>query len=71
MVHNLKQMLFLTVAAACLNGCSGDQVKHMVYDALYSRQCVDQKGYPDCDPHHPSYDQYKRERDKVITGKDG
>lgn len=70
-MHYLKSMLLSVTVALSLCGCSGDQVKHMVYDALYSRQCVDQRGYPDCDPHHPSYDQYKRERDKVLAGKDG
>ncbi len=71
MLRRLKEILCVTAAAICLNGCSGDQVKHMVYDALHSRQCIDQKGYPDCYPNHPTYDQYNRERDKVITGKDG
>jgi len=71
MARCMKLILCSVAAAICLSACSGEQVKHMVYDALYSRQCVDEKGYPDCNPRHPSYDQYKRERDQVIAGKDG
>ena len=41
----------------------------MFYDTLHNQQCMDQKGYPDCDPQHPSYDQYKRARDEVLKGK--
>lgn len=63
--------LVLCAATACLCACSGEQVKHAVYDALYSRQCMDLKGYPDCDPHHPTYEQYRRVRDKLVTGNDG
>lgn len=70
-MHHMKSILFSLTVAVILCGCSGEQVKHMVYDALYSRQCMDQKGYANCDPHHPSYDQYRRERDRVLAGKDG
>jgi hypothetical protein len=56
-------------AAMLLGACSMEQVKHAAYDALYSKQCMDQKGYPDCDPHRPSYDQYKKARDQVISDK--
>ncbi len=45
-----------------LSGCTSKQVKRSSYDALYQRQCIERTGQPNCDPEHPSYEEYRRQR---------
>jgi hypothetical protein len=56
----------LAVVGFC--GCTSDAVKRSAYEAVHQKGCMDRTGSPNCDPEHPSYDAYKKQRDEVLEG---
>ncbi len=61
----VKIMLILG-ALVILSACSMEDIKRAGYDALHQRQCIEQVGVSDCDPNHPDYDEYQRQRSEVV-----
>jgi hypothetical protein len=51
-----------------LSACTSDAAKRSAYEALHQKGCMDRTGVPNCDPDHPSYETYKKEREKVLEG---
>jgi hypothetical protein len=47
----------LTVAA-----CTREALNRGAYDAAYQKECLDRTGTMNCDPQHPSYDKYNKQR---------
>lgn len=55
----------LMIAVALLFSCSDEQVKKGVYQGLHDRQCIVDKNEPHCDPDRLSYEEYKKQREKM------
>lgn len=55
----------LMIVVAMLFSCSDEQVKKSVYQGLHDRQCIVDKNEPHCDPDRLSYEEYKKQRDKM------
>jgi len=49
-----------------LSACGTEALKRGAYEGVYQKDCVDRTGSTSCDPDHPSYDEYKREREKAL-----
>jgi hypothetical protein len=47
-------------------GCAYTDFKQATYEGLHTRQCIKDTHNPACDPDHLSYQEYKRERDKIV-----
>ena len=48
--------------ALAFSACSSEELKRAAYEAAYQKGCMDRSAMPNCDPAHPSYDEYKRAR---------
>ncbi|SEQ38329.1 hypothetical protein SAMN04488038_10614 [Solimonas aquatica] len=53
----LALVLLLSLAA-----CSSEAAKRAAYEAAYQKSCTDRTGNAQCDPNHPSYDEYRKQR---------
>jgi hypothetical protein len=51
-----------------LCGCTTDAAKRSAYEALHQKGCMDRTGFPNCDPQHPSYDTYQKQREELQGG---
>jgi hypothetical protein len=65
----LRILALITILCFFMAGCSSTSFKQAAYEGLHSRQCIEKTGNPDCDPDHISYEEYKKERDKLKTEK--
>jgi hypothetical protein len=62
------QLSLLLGMIILLSGCSYTSytdIKRASYDALHTRQCIEQTGVSNCDPDYPSYDEYQRQRAEI------
>jgi len=57
--------IFLLIACTLISACAYDNAKQLTYDALYNRQCVQEKGYANCDPDPLTYEEYESERQEL------
>ena len=57
--------IFLLIACTLVSACAYDNAKHLAYDALYDRQCIQEQGYANCDPDGLTYEEYERERQEL------
>lgn len=55
------RMLFILIVLP-IAACSQHAFRQATYEAAYQKGCMDQEGRPNCDPAHPDYDSYQRER---------
>jgi hypothetical protein len=58
------------IAAAVIFGitlyaCASDSVNRAAYEAIYQKECLDRTGQQNCDPEHPTYDEYQRDREQA------
>ena len=60
MIH--VSLLFVVVGLA---GCADKVTKKAVYDALSTRQCIDDTDVPNCESDRPSYEEFQRQRQEV------
>lgn len=66
MVSRLSCLILLSVCLfSLLAACEKERVKEGVYHGLHDRQFVVDKNEPHCDPDRMSYDDYKKEREKI------
>jgi hypothetical protein len=54
------------MAVSMLAACSSVQVKRSAYEAVYQKSCMDQTGVTNCDPEHMTYDEYRKDRERVL-----
>lgn len=57
----------ILIVAAMAAGCSQDAVQRGVYEAGMAKQCERDTGVPGCQSPKPTYDDYRRERDKAVS----
>ena len=53
------------IACTLVSACAYDNAKHLTYDALYNRQCIQEKGYANCGPDGLTYEEYEKERQEL------
>lgn len=57
-----------SLAMVFASGCTtSDAARHAAYEAAYQKGCIDRTGTPHCDPEHESYDDYRKQREKLVT----
>ena len=63
-----KKTLAATLVLLSLtwSACSSDYFKRAAYEAAYQKGCVDRAGTANCDPEHQSYEQYAKNRERLI-----
>lgn len=61
--------ILLLLVFAQFTACAYHSVKHFTYDALHSRQCIEDTGYVNCDPDHLSYQEYEKQRQEINKSK--
>jgi hypothetical protein len=49
-----------------LTACTSESVKRSTYETLNQAQCTVNRQTPDCNPEHPSYDQYQKDREEAL-----
>ncbi|OYX29437.1 MAG: hypothetical protein B7Z03_08895 [Hydrogenophilales bacterium 32-62-9] len=49
-----------------LSGCTSDGVKRGVYEGLVRKQCNDGMNETSCEADHATYEEYLRERERLI-----
>lgn len=59
-------VLAMILSGSALSGCTADYMKRSAYDALHRKGCLDRTGVPDCHREYPDFDEYTRERQKVL-----
>lgn len=52
----MAAMLVLLLAA-----CSSEGARRAAYEAAYQKGCLDRGAQANCDPQHPSYDEYRKQ----------
>ena len=62
-MHRLMMPVTLML---CITACGQQAVHQGAYEAAYQKGCMDQAGRPNCDPSHPDYETYQRQRDALI-----
>lgn len=61
-----KMMLWVIAFIVCgAAGCAHQDSKRTVYNAMQQHQCIKDTGNPNCRPESMSYDEYKRQREKL------
>jgi len=62
----IQRLLFFGILVL-LSACSIEDVKRAGYDSLHQYQCNEQTGVgePNCDPNHPSYDEYQDQLSEI------
>ena len=65
MWHRTLTLLLLS-SLLLLAACSTEAVNRGAYNAVYQKDCLDRTGSMDCDPQHPSYDTYKKQREAEL-----
>ena len=64
----MKQSFAIAAAAIfgiTLHACASDSVNRAAYEAIYQKECLDRTGQQNCDPEHPTYDEYQQERERA------
>ena len=63
-----KTLLAATVVLLSLvwSACTSDYFKRTAYEAAYQKGCVDRVATTNCDPDHKTYDQYAKERERMM-----
>ena len=54
------------MVVSLLPACTSDQVKRSAYEAVYKKGCMDETGVPNCDPEHMTYDEYTKDRERLV-----
>jgi hypothetical protein len=65
--HRTFRTTVILIAAAATAACSADAVRRGVYEAGVAKQCERDTGVPGCQSPKPTYDDYRRERDKAVS----
>ena len=67
---NKKQTLAATAVLLSLawSACTTDHIKRAAYEAAYQKGCIDRTGTPNCDPEHKTFEEYSKDRDRLIAG---
>jgi len=63
-MNNAQRLPFFGILIL-LSACSIEDFKRAGYGALHQRQCIEQVGEPNCNPDHPSYDEYQDQRSEI------
>lgn len=56
------RVLLLLSMLGILSACGSEALTRGAYDAAYQKECLDRTGTMNCDPQHPSYDEYNQQR---------
>ena len=62
-VLQMKIIIFI-FNTLILVGCEYKNFNRDAYNALLQRECIKKTGEPHCDSNQPSYEEYRREREK-------
>ncbi len=67
---NKKQALAATAVLLSLawSACTSDHIKRAAYEAVYQKGCIDRTGMPNCNPEHMTFEEYGKERDRLMAG---
>jgi hypothetical protein len=49
-----------------LSGCTSDGIKRGVYEGLIRKQCNDEMNETNCEADHATYEEYLRERERLM-----
>jgi len=59
------QLILVLGMIILLSSCSRTDIKRASYDALHTRQCIEQTGASNCNTDYPSYDEYQQHREDI------
>jgi len=65
----LKYLFFIALLSLLMPGCSKERVYENIYEGMQQREQIVNPPDDPVPPKHPSYDEYKREREEIL--KDG
>lgn len=68
MILPIRKLGLIFCISLGLAACANQKGNHAIYDMIDSRNCIEEVGYPNCNPDKMEYQQYKTERDAIKRG---
>lgn len=62
----MRAIVMLLPLLAITAACTSPDLKRGAYDALHSRQCLQEQGSTDCEFKRQSYEDYHDEREEML-----